>query len=122
MMVGFVFLTQIPAQTPQNLVTMVVLLIGTGMGLTSIALLIAVQSSVRREQLGVATSATLFARTIGGAIGVAAMGAVLSNRLNSKISALVQGNAKASDVERLVGLAQHPDVIIDPLSRNSLPI
>src|SRR5438093_12277157 len=47
MLVGFAFLAQIRAQTPQNLMTMVVLLIGRGMGLTSSGLLVSFQSAAQ---------------------------------------------------------------------------
>src|SRR3712207_8406543 len=53
-------------------------LIGAGLGLTMLTLLIAVQQAVPRTQLGTATSFNQFARSIGGAVGVAVMGAGLS--------------------------------------------
>ena len=53
-------------------------LMGTGLGFAMLSLLLAVQHSVPRSELGVATSLNLFARSIGGAVGVAIMGAILS--------------------------------------------
>jgi EmrB/QacA subfamily drug resistance transporter len=53
-------------------------LMGTGLGLSMLSLLLAVQHSVPRSELGVATSLNMFARSIGGAVGVAIMGAVLT--------------------------------------------
>lgn len=53
-------------------------LVGAGLGLTMLTLLLAVQHSVPREQLGLATSVNQLARSIGGAVGVAVMGVVLS--------------------------------------------
>jgi hypothetical protein len=43
-----------------------------------LSLLLAVQHGVERSRLGIATSLNQFARSIGAAIGVAAMGAILS--------------------------------------------
>ena len=60
-----------------------VLLAGVGMGLTMVPMLIAVQSAVGREDLGAATSVTQFFRTVGGAIGLSVMGAVMAQRLQS---------------------------------------
>jgi predicted MFS family arabinose efflux permease len=54
---------------------------GIGMGLTMVPMLIAAQSAVARADLGAATSMIQFFRTVGGAIGVAAMGAVMAWRL-----------------------------------------
>ena len=51
---------------------------GTGLGFAMLSLLLAVQHSVSRAELGVATSLNLFARSIGGAVGVAIMGAILA--------------------------------------------
>lgn len=61
-------------------------LFGLGMGLTSTAIIIGVQSSVGWEQRGVATAVILFARTMGGALGVGALGAVLAARLRDRLS------------------------------------
>jgi EmrB/QacA subfamily drug resistance transporter len=54
---------------------------GVGMGLTMVPMLIAVQSSVVRSDLGTATSMTQFFRSIGGAVGISLMGAVMGRRL-----------------------------------------
>lgn len=56
-------------------------LMGMGMGMTLLSLLLAMQSAVPRERLGVATSVAQFSRSIGGAIGVAAMGAIITASL-----------------------------------------
>lgn len=53
-------------------------LMGTGLGFAMLSLLLAVQHSVSRTELGVATSLNMFARSIGGAVGVAIMGATLA--------------------------------------------
>ncbi|MDQ3805495.1 MAG: MFS transporter, partial [Acidobacteriota bacterium] len=59
--------------------------VGAGLGLTMLTLLIAVQQAVAREQLGIATSLNQFSRSIGGAVGVAVLGAVLSAGLASHL-------------------------------------
>ena len=53
-------------------------LMGLGMGTTMLSLLLALQSAVPRERLGVATSIGQFTRSIGGALGVSIMGAIVS--------------------------------------------
>jgi predicted MFS family arabinose efflux permease len=60
-------------------------LMGVGMGLSVPAFLIAVQSTVRPRDMGVATSAIQFSRNIGGALGVSVMGVVLSWRLAARL-------------------------------------
>lgn len=63
-------------------------LAGIGMGVISLTYLIAVQNSVPWNQRGVATASNQFARTIGGAVGVSALGAVLNGQLSSRLAAL----------------------------------
>lgn len=58
---------------------------GAGMGLANTALLIGVQASVGWEQRGVATALTQFARTMGGALGVGALGAMLAAKLGAAL-------------------------------------
>jgi EmrB/QacA subfamily drug resistance transporter len=53
-------------------------LMGLGMGATMLALLLALQNAVPRSRLGVATSLGQFTRTVGGAIGVSMMGAIIA--------------------------------------------
>ena len=60
-----------------------VLLAGIGMGMVVVPMLIAVQSVVARSDLGAATSLTQFFMSIGGALGLSLMGAVMSQRLHA---------------------------------------
>ncbi len=56
-------------------------LIGVGMGTAMLSLMLALQNAVPRSHLGIATSLSAFTRSIGGAIGVAVMGAVVAAAL-----------------------------------------
>jgi MFS family permease len=79
--VGSFLMTQVGVGTAELLLLGSLSLMGVGMGLSIPAFLIAVQSTVRREALGSATSTVQFSRSIGGTLGVSVMGAVLSARL-----------------------------------------
>ncbi len=59
------------------------IIIGLGMGSVSICTLLVVQSALLPKDLGVATSSQQFSRTLGGAIGVAASGAIANSTLVS---------------------------------------
>jgi MFS family permease len=59
---------------------------GVGMGVASTALLVGAQSSVGWGQRGVATAINMFSRTMGGALGVGALGSVLAARLGGAVS------------------------------------
>ena len=62
-------------------------MMGIGMGLSIPAFLIAVQSTVRKDQLGAATSTIQFSRSIGGTLGVSVMGVFLSTQLAALLGA-----------------------------------
>jgi hypothetical protein len=89
------------------------------MGMIFVPMLIAVQSSVPRSLLGSATSLTTFFRTIGGAVGVAIMGAAMTHRLERSLAAMV---TTAPDAMRdsLRELAAHPDLVVNPITRATL--
>jgi hypothetical protein len=78
---GMLLMTQIDVATSQLQIMLNLTLAGIGMGLSIPAFLIAVQSTVRRAQLGTATATVQFSRSIGGTLGVSVMGVVLSTRL-----------------------------------------
>jgi predicted MFS family arabinose efflux permease len=59
-----------------------VFLLGCGMGLSMLSLLLAVQHGVERSELGIATSLNQFFRSVGAAVGVAFMGAVLTRSVS----------------------------------------
>jgi EmrB/QacA subfamily drug resistance transporter len=59
--------------------------LGLGLGFTSTPYLLAVQNAVPWNRRGVATSSVQFFRSIGGAIAVAALGAVLNAELGRQV-------------------------------------
>jgi len=63
------------------LISMGILGLGMGMGMPNLT--VAVQNAVAHRELGAATGAMTFIRSLGGAVGVAASGAVMSQRLSS---------------------------------------
>ena len=82
MTLGFIGLALADAGASRNMVMADGLLIGSGMGLSMLSLLLAVQHGVDRSYLGLATSLNQFSRSVGAAVGVAAMGAVLTRGLS----------------------------------------
>jgi MFS family permease len=87
-------------------------ILGVGMGLSMVAVLLAVQSTVPRSLLGTATSAQLFFRTIGGAVGVAIMGSVMGHRMIA--------NLEGTTDPTFVALARNPDSIVNEATRRAL--
>ena len=94
----------------------VMALVGLGMGFSSLAFLLAVQSSVSGSSRGVATASVQFFRTIGGAIGVAAIGALLTAGMPPYLATLSSSAGTTS------GQRAGASVLLDPSSRGHLPI
>ncbi|MDF3290823.1 MFS transporter [Streptomyces silvisoli] len=67
--------------TPYWQVAVYMALLGLGIGLMMQNLVLAVQNQVAPKDLGSASSLVTFFRSLGGAVGVAALGAALSNRI-----------------------------------------
>lgn len=61
-------------------------LLGGGIGLVMQVLVIAMQNSVSRSDVGVATSSVNFFRSVGGSVGVATFGALFSARFANEVT------------------------------------
>jgi predicted MFS family arabinose efflux permease len=102
---GFVLLTRLGPGSSRAALFADLAVVGAGLGLTMLTLLIAVQQAVPRRQLGVATSVNQLARSLGGAIGVAVMGVLLTAGLDRRVpghhhlSALVLPEGRAALLE-----------------------
>jgi EmrB/QacA subfamily drug resistance transporter len=79
---AFVALALLDARSSKASLFGSVMVLGSGMGLSMLSLLLAVQHGVERSRLGLATSLNQFARSVGAAIGVAVMGALLARNLS----------------------------------------
>ena len=78
---GCLLLTLLDADTSQALASAYLVVIGVGMGCMFQTFVIATQNRVDPADLGVATAAIQFFRSMGGSIAVAILGALLIARL-----------------------------------------
>ncbi|GAA0669215.1 hypothetical protein GCM10010193_21420 [Kitasatospora atroaurantiaca] len=78
---GFGLLGAVRDDTSYGLLALYMAATGIGLGLTMQNLVLAVQNTVPRHELGAASSTVTFFRTMGGAMGVSALGALLSDRV-----------------------------------------
>jgi MFS family permease len=65
-------------------------IVGAGLGPSSISQVLAIQNVVSERQRGVATSLVPFFRTIGGSIGVGALGGLLAAGLSARLGAAAE--------------------------------
>jgi predicted MFS family arabinose efflux permease len=87
--VGFWLLSHIQVGTSRAELSWWMLVVGLGIGCIMQIAVLAVQNSVAYQDLGTATSATVFFRLLGGSLGTALFGAVLLNRLQHNLAVLL---------------------------------
>jgi len=83
LIVGLALMGTARADTAYGLLGLYMFLIGCGVGMTMQNLVLAVQNTVPLHELGAASSVVAFFRTLGGAVGVSALGAVLASKVGT---------------------------------------
>jgi EmrB/QacA subfamily drug resistance transporter len=86
MTVGLLLLSRMTADTSLTMASVLMMVLGLGMGLVMQVLILAAQNAVPYADLGVATSGATLFRLIGGSVGTAALGAIFSARMNSYLT------------------------------------
>ena len=89
MVLGLYGLSGVTVGTPEIDVVRDLIMVGIGMGVAMPLYINATQSALPREYLGVATSQIQFWRNVGGTVGVAILGAVVSHALPQRIQTQV---------------------------------
>ncbi|WP_372518057.1 MDR family MFS transporter [Solirubrobacter ginsenosidimutans] len=82
------------------------LLVGAGVGMLMQNLVLVVQNTVRYEDIGAGSSLVAFFRSLGGAIGVSVLGALLATHASSTITS----GLAAQGLHTTAGADQVPDV------------
>lgn len=116
---ALLLLSTIEIDTPYWRIAIFAFLFGGGLGLTLQTITVAVQNSVEFRDMGVATSSVQFTRSLGGAIGAAALGAVLNSRLSSNIADLDLG-ANAASIEASLSNVQAITALPEPVKTTIL--
>jgi EmrB/QacA subfamily drug resistance transporter len=81
MTVGILLMALLNRFTPYWQLSIFAIIVGAGLGLSMQTIVIALQNSVDYTDMGVATSANTFFRSLGSVFGSAIFGAILNNRL-----------------------------------------
>ncbi|MEE2052174.1 MDR family MFS transporter [Nocardiopsis tropica] len=108
---GFLLLSTIDETTSLLIVSAGMLLVGTGVGMSMQNLVLVVQNSVPLSELGAASGAITFFRSLGGTMGVSVLGAILANRVGTNISEGLAGagvDASAAAGSGTLNLAAMP--------------
>lgn len=110
MAVGLYLLSRLSPQTGFWVTSGSMFVLGIGIGLSMQVLTIIVQNTAQYSDLGVATSAVTFFRTLGSSFGTAVFGAIYSNGLSSRLPAAL---ARSPGVD--------PKAVTTPATLHSYP-
>jgi EmrB/QacA subfamily drug resistance transporter len=93
--------------------------IGVGMGLANLTSLVAAQTTVPHQRIGVATSTLMLFRTFGGAFAVSLLGTVMLGHMQTRLAQLKTSNT-AVPAELWDKLA-NPQNLLQPSTRAAIP-
>ena len=117
---GMFLLSRMDATSTQGDAVRNMVVVGVGLGMTLPIFGIAVQNAVPFRLLGVVTSSTQFFRQVGGLIGVAVFGTLMSthvrNNLASELPPEVGGGASPAVLKAL----EDPQVLLSPQAMDRL--
>jgi MFS family permease len=121
MIVGMWMLSQITPTFPEWRVVAALIVVGLGIGVTFPLYLTAVQTALPRQYMGVASSQIQFWRNLGGTVGSAILGAVLTNRLPDYLSHRVSALGIPPQVIENIPNTGNANAILDPTLISKLP-
>ncbi|HEV2013243.1 MAG TPA: MDR family MFS transporter [Candidatus Dormibacteraeota bacterium] len=115
MMVGLYLMAQTTTSTTQGSITVDIVLVGLGLGITMPLYINAVQSALPMRYLGVGTSQVQFWRNVGGTVSSAILGSILAQRLPGAISTQMAKLNLPPAFQTLIGSsASNPNSLLDP--------
>ena len=125
MVLGLYGLAQVNVGTPELDIVRDLIMVGIGLGVSMPLYINATQSALPREYLGVATSQIQFWRNVGGTVGVAILGAVVSHQLPQRIQTQVAALNVPPQILAVLPSGGSAQAIFDPVkiaaTRAALP-
>jgi EmrB/QacA subfamily drug resistance transporter len=97
---GMFLFSRMTPDTPRLVSTLFMAIAGVGIGLTMQVMVVAMQNSIERKYLGVATSTVTFFRAVGGSCGVALFGAIFNGHLAGELAGTPGGALLAGHTMR----------------------
>lgn len=119
---GLYLLSTMGLHTTRPVSSAYMVILGLGLGTILQVMVLAVQNSVEHKDLGTATGAETFVRSMGGALGVAAYGAILNNRLTYNLGRLLPPGVAKTTAGNPSALVNSPARIrrLDPVVRHAV--
>jgi EmrB/QacA subfamily drug resistance transporter len=113
---GVYLLTTLDVDSTQRTVALYLMVTGFGLGPLMPSATLAVQSTVEKRLLGVATSATQFIRSLGSTVGTAVIGSLVT----SGYADYLVNNAPRQAPGRLIDALKDPNALVSDQARNAL--
>ena len=113
---GVYLLTTLDTDSSTGTVALFLVVTGLGLGLIMPTATLAVQSTVDKKILGVATSATQFIRAVGSTVGTAVIGSLVTKGYADELTA----NAPPQAPGRLVSALENPQALVSDEARQAL--
>ena len=121
MALGMYLISTMNANTSSFMAVGCVVIMALGLGGVLATFNLAVQNTVPFRLVGTATSALLFYRLIGGTLGLAVLGVVMTHRFSARVEETVSDAVRAAlGPVRLDAIKDNPRVLIDPAALDVL--
>jgi MFS family permease len=120
MTLGLFLLSGMGPNTDYLIVIRNMIIVGLGMGPAMPVFTLAAQNAVKMTQLGVVTSLTQFARSIGSTIGVAIFGSLLTNRFAPAFQAGLSPEVRAIVPADRLAQFQNPQALLNPSAAEAM--
>ena len=112
--VGLALMSTLRYDTPFGLMFLYMAVLGLGVGMLMQNLVLVVQNTVDVSEIGAASAGVAFFRTLGGAAGVAALGAALAARVRTEVESGLVALGISADDASAVGSGSIPDLTTLP--------
>jgi MFS family permease len=120
MIVGIFLLSTLGTNASYSQVILYMILVGLGLGAIMPIFTLVVQNAVQYSQLGAATSLTQFFRSIGGTLGAALFGSLLTNRFTPAFHAALTPEVLAVVPADRIAQFENPQLLLNPASESAL--
>jgi len=110
--VGMYMLAQMDIHTTNGEAAINMIVVGAGLGFTMPVFMLAVQNATPHNLLGVTSSSVQLFRQIGGTVGVAIMGTLMSNTIKDEMTANLP--AEAQQFLAQPGMQDKADALLNP--------
>jgi EmrB/QacA subfamily drug resistance transporter len=112
--IGMLLLSGMGPDTDRPTLVRNMVILGLGLGPTMPVFTLSAQNAVSMNQLGVVTSLTQFARSIGSTLGVAVFGALLTNRFAPAFQSALTSEVRAAIPPEQLAQYQNPQALLNP--------